>query len=300
MRAILFIAFFILLLVSFVNTAEALRQSVGEIIVDIKPGETKTFEWLLASDNEEEVITVELSAEGDGAEFLSFDDTIEINPLEVYSTFISVIIPEDYPGGIELKPKMFATEPGTSMIGNMIIEIAMEKTVNLNIAPNDDPNLREDWEAFTKADLEEPLSPALETTDEEDKSLTQGQGGCLIATATYGSELAPQVQMLREIRDNMVLQTKSGDAFMTGFNQIYYSFSPTIADWERQNPIFKEAVKLAITPLITSLTILNYVDIDSKAEMLIYGISLILLNIGMYFVAPTLIVCRILKTKGSS
>ncbi|MDA1125249.1 MAG: peptidylprolyl isomerase, partial [Crenarchaeota archaeon] len=35
-------------------------------------------------------------------------------------------------------------------------------------------------------------------------------GGCLIATATYGSELAPQVQFLREIRDNTVLQTQSG------------------------------------------------------------------------------------------
>jgi len=299
MRAILFIAFFILLLVSIVNTVEALRQAVGEIIIDIKPGQTKTFEWLLASDNEDKIITVELSAEGDGSEFLSFDNTVEIKPLQVYSTTITVTIPEDYPGGIELKPKMFATEPGTSMIGNMIIEIAMEKTVNLNIAPNDDPNLREDWEAFTKADLEEPLSPALETTDEEDKSLTQGQGGCLIATATYGSELAPQVQLLREIRDNIVLQTKSGDAFMTAFNQIYYSFSPTIADYERQNTVFKQVVKLTITPLLASLSLLNYVDLDSEESVLGYGIGIILMNVGMYFVAPTLIVCRILKTKAS-
>ena len=29
-------------------------------------------------------------------------------------------------------------------------------------------------------------------------------GGCLIATATYGSELAPQVQQLRELRDNTI------------------------------------------------------------------------------------------------
>ncbi len=51
-------------------------------------------------------------------------------------------------------------------------------------------------------------------------------GGCLIATATFGSEMAPQVQFLREIRDNTVLQTESGASFMTGFNQFYYSFSP--------------------------------------------------------------------------
>jgi len=120
-------------------------------------------------------------------------------------------------------------------------------------------------------------------------------GGCLIATATFGSELAPQVQQLREIRDNILLQTESGTSFMTGFNEFYYSFSPTIADLERQNPVFKEAVKLAITPLITSLSILNYVEIDSEAEMLSYGISLIFLNIGMYFVAPAIIVIKLKK-----
>ena len=118
-------------------------------------------------------------------------------------------------------------------------------------------------------------------------------GGCLIATAAFGSEMAPQVQFLREIRDNTVLQTESGVSFMTGFNQFYYSFSPAIADYERENPIFKELVKLTITPLLTSLTILNYVDIDTEEEMLGYGIGVILLNIGMYFVAPAAVIIAI-------
>lgn len=121
---------------------------------------------------------------------------------------------------------------------------------------------------------------------DETSSKSPSSGGCLIATATFGSELAPQVQLLREVRDNTLLGTTSGTLFMTGFNQIYYSFSPTIADWERQNPIFKETVKLAITPLITSLSILNYVEMDSEVEVLGYGISLIILNVGMYVVAP--------------
>jgi len=120
-------------------------------------------------------------------------------------------------------------------------------------------------------------------------------GGCLIATAAFGSEMAPQVQMLREIRDNTVLSTISGTTFMTGFNQFYYSFSPTIADWERENPAFKETVKLAITPLLTSLSILNYVDINSEEEMLGYGIGVIMLNIGMYFVAPAVSVVTVRK-----
>ena len=113
--------------------------------------------------------------------------------------------------------------------------------------------------------------------------------------AAFGSELAPQVQFLREIRDNTVLQTESGSAFMTGFNQFYYSFSPIVADYERENPVFREAVKLTLTPLLTSLTLLQYADIDSESEMLGYGISIILLNIGMYFVAPAILIMSIKK-----
>jgi len=122
-----------------------------------------------------------------------------------------------------------------------------------------------------------------------------GGGACLIATATFGSELAPQVQQLRELRDNKLLQTDSGSAFMSGFNQFYYLFSPTIADWERENPVFKDAVKVVITPLLTSLSLLNYVDIDSEAEMLGYGIGIIFLNIGMYFVAPVFLIVQLKK-----
>ena len=122
-------------------------------------------------------------------------------------------------------------------------------------------------------------------------------GGCLIATAAFGSEMAPQVQFLREIRDGTVLQTQSGSAFMTGFNQFYYSFSPVIADYERENIAFKEAVKITITPMLTSLAILNYVDIDSEEEMLGYGIGIILLNIGMYFIAPAVIIFKIRNRK---
>jgi len=120
-------------------------------------------------------------------------------------------------------------------------------------------------------------------------------GGCLIATATFGSELAPQVQQLREIRDNTLLTTQSGIAFMSGFNQFYYSFSPIVADMERENPLFKEFVKLSITPMLSTLSILNYVDIDSETEMLSYGIGIIVMNVGMYFAAPVIIIYKIRK-----
>jgi len=125
-------------------------------------------------------------------------------------------------------------------------------------------------------------------------------GGCLIATAAYGSELAPQVQFLREIRDNTVMSTSSGIAFMSGFNQLYYSFSPTIADMERENPMFQEAVRAFITPMVSTLSIMTLADDGSEVEVLGLGISVIALNLGMYIAAPALIgfkVNRIIKSR---
>ena len=124
---------------------------------------------------------------------------------------------------------------------------------------------------------------------------TSEGGGCLIATAAFGSEMSPQVQQLRELRDNVVMQTTSGHTFMTGFNQVYYSFSPYVADFERENIVFKETVKVALTPMLTSFSILSHVPIDTEQEMLGYGIGVILLNIGMYFVAPAVLITVLRK-----
>jgi len=150
-------------------------------------------------------------------------------------------------------------------------------------------------EVVVSGSEEKPVKTEEREMEETIKTKTSEEngGGCLIATATYGSELAPQVQQLRELRDNSLLKTSSGTSFMLGFNQIYYSFSPAIADFERENAFFKETVKLAITPLLTSLSILNYIDMDSEESVLGYGIGIILLNIGMYFVAPAILIQKI-------
>ena len=81
-----------------------------------------------------------------------------------------------------------------------------------------------------------------------DAVLTAVHKDCLIATASYGSELAPQVQMLREVRDNILLSTYSGALFMDAFNSVYYSFSPQVAQLENENPIFRELSRLSLRP----------------------------------------------------
>ena len=133
-----------------------------------------------------------------------------------------------------------------------------------------------------------PASPPTQSSSNNDKG-----GGCLIATATYGSEMAPQVQQLRELRDNQLLQTASGTAFMNTFNDFYYSFSPIIADYERENPLFKEAIKLAITPMISTLSLMETAETES--EVLSVGISVIALNLGIYIAIPAIVVFGIRK-----
>ena len=129
-------------------------------------------------------------------------------------------------------------------------------------------------------------------------------GGCLIATATYGTEMSSQVQFLREIRDNQLMNTESGASFVTGFNQLYYSFSPSIADYQRESQMFNEIVKIVITPMVTSLSIMTFAE--SENEILGLGIGVIVLNSTMYFVLPFVIcyygmnIVRTRRTKKSN
>ena len=145
---------------------------------------------------------------------------------------------------------------------------------------------KESLDSFKIAKQGDIVKTSTETSTEEG-------GGCLIATAAYGSEMAPQVQQLRELRDNQLMNTESGSAFMGTFNDIYYSFSPIIADYERENPLFKEAVKIAITPMISSLSLME--NANSESEVLGIGISVITLNLGMYLGVPAIVVVGIRK-----
>ena len=136
------------------------------------------------------------------------------------------------------------------------------------------------------------ICQVVKTTTQESE---EEGGGCLIATAAYGSEMSPQVQMLREIRDNQLMNTESGTAFMGTFNDIYYSFSPVIADMERQSPMFKEVVKVGLTPMLSSLAIME--NADSESEVLGLGLSVIALNIGMYLGVPAFGIIKVIQLR---
>ena len=184
--------------------------------------------------------------------------------------------------------------PGDSMVNHNSAQLHL--VYHTPPAPEMTDNFPPPFEMFTHLMFYEidvlPNVAAQTPSSVQQTDETQG-GGCLIATAAYGSELAPQVQFLREIRDNTVLSTTSGTTFMTGFNHFYYSFSPTIADLERQNPIFQKGGRAFITPMLSSLSIMTLAEDGSENQVLGLGIAVISLNLGMYVAAPAFAIITI-------
>lgn len=73
-----------------------------------------------------------------------------------------------------------------------------------------------------------------------------GGGGCFIATAAYGSYLDPHVMVLRHFRDDVLLQSELGTAFV----KFYYKHSPPIADFIAQHYTLRILFRFALTPVI--------------------------------------------------
>jgi len=123
-----------------------------------------------------------------------------------------------------------------------VIGVAVTPDGKKVISTSDDRTLKV-WDI--ESDTESAPTPTPPTEEQP--------SGCLIATAAFGSELSPQVQFLRDFRDQKIMNTLAGSSFMQVFNAWYYSFSPYVADYEREQPWLQHTVKTSIYPLITIL-----------------------------------------------
>jgi len=111
----------------------------------------------------------------------------------------------------------------------------------------------------------------------------------LIATATYGSELSPEVQFLRGFRDRQVLSTFAGSEFMEAFNAWYYSFSPSVASFIANNPTVRGAMKILLYPLfgILHLSASAYAAFNFNPELAVCIAGLVASGlIGVVYFSP--------------
>jgi hypothetical protein len=126
----------------------------------------------------------------------------------------------------------------------------------------------------------------------------------VIASAAYGSELAPEVQFLRGFRDRSVTSSFAGRQFMNVFNEFYYSFSPTVARLTASHRFLSAGVRALIYPLVGSL----HVAATAFQEIRQFNLELaILLSgvlasclIGIAYVSPIMIMWAFLKRQPRS
>jgi len=240
--------------------------------------------------------------------------TVNVGGVVIFSNTDSVShtfssgVPSDDVIGTEFNSGMLAPGDSAEWIPQNIGEFSyfdmihpwMQGTIIVQEAAAEEPVVVEEVveePVVVEEVVEEPVvveevveEPVVATQESEEEG-----GGCLIATAAYGSELAPQVQLLREIRDNQLMNTESGSAFMSSFNEAYYSFSPYIADMERESPIFKEIVKAGLTPMLSTLAIME--NAESESEVLGLGLSVIALNLGMYIGLPAFGIIKVIQSR---
>lgn len=134
-------------------------------------------------------------------------------------------------------------------------------------------------------------------TTSETSSGSGNNSQCIIATAAFGSELAPQVQFLRNFRDNHILSTAAGSSFMNAFNAWYYSFSPYVAEYERGQPWLQQTVRAAIYPLLGILTLSEraYSAIPGEYGAITAG-TIASTLIGAVYVAPIALSIKRIRT----
>lgn len=108
-----------------------------------------------------------------------------------------------------------------------------------------------------------PLPPTATTNDGGSSS-----GGCFIATAAYGSYLHPEVQLLRNFRDQHLLTNAPGRAFVA----IYYRCSPPLADFIGRHTVLRIMTRLLLTPLVVAFV---YPLVSAGFMLLLIGTVLI-------------------------
>lgn len=104
---------------------------------------------------------------------------------------------------------------------------------------------------------------------------------CLIATATFGSPQASEVQLVRDYRDVTIRQSYSGSQFVMGFNAWYYSFSPAVASYISTHPLVKTVMQVCLVPLLQIILIsqnisalLSFSPEAATAAVLIFGAAM--------------------------
>lgn len=148
------------------------------------------------------------------------------------------------------------------------------------------------------------LTTTNSTSQTTTSSTSSSQRLCLIATAAYGSELSPEVTLLRNFRDHQVLNTKAGTSFMQAFNAFYYSFSPQVATYIAANGNVRMLAKTFLYPLVgilyLSSGIFKTASSNSEIAITLSG-TFAAFALGLLYLSPAIaVIARLFRYTRSS
>ncbi|MBW2489718.1 MAG: hypothetical protein JRE65_01040 [Deltaproteobacteria bacterium] len=99
-----------------------------------------------------------------------------------------------------------------------------------------------------------------------------GGGGCFIATAAYGSLMAPHVKILRNFRDRFLTNNILGKSFVN----LYYQYSPPLASFITKHDNLRLIVRMTLFPIVgISWVALKLGILPTISLILLFGIGFI-------------------------
>jgi hypothetical protein len=116
---------------------------------------------------------------------------------------------------------------------------------------------------------------------------------CVIVTASYGSDLAPEVVYMRYVRDNMIGSTDTGNILVSGWNNFYYSWSPYVANMISHSETLQSTFRILLLPLVAIIHSTAYVysgiaPLSLTSASIIAFIFAAVSSTVIYFVIPVI------------
>ena len=227
-------------------------------------------------------MTVVFEVAGEAAEFVELDPPSLVLTADMPRQFTTLrtAVPDGTPAGSYGGAVTAAKQESATQM------IKLKRSFTINVTAGPPPGEDAPCVPPTATRAPDPPDPAPDVDD----GGPEGGGGCLIATAAYGTELAPQVQRLRELRELPPLASGPGGDLVSALSFAYYAFSPAVADLERQSPALRDAVKALIAPAVATAGAVGAPGggDDGGAAPLQHGAAALalLLAAGLYAAAP--------------